>query len=313
MINSTKKILLTGASGLLGANISALLPSSWQLVGVTLNHPLVSAAPRMVFVSVDLSDPEAVATLDAYGPYDAIVHTAALTNVDLCEQDRALADRLIVRVSQTVADYAEARSLPVVAISTDHLFSGLTGNYTEQAEPAPINYYAHTKYQAENIFHKITVPVTIIRTNFFGWNAQPKIDLAGWIVQSLMRQEKINLFTDVYFSPILVTELVKNIFNIIDRRLTGLINVAGANGCSKYEFGMMLARQFGLDSGCITPISVDQSHLTVPRPKNMTLDTSYGREELQLYMPTVAESVAEYYDISLTEYPDRLKKLVALK
>ncbi len=305
------RLLITGASGLLGGNVLGRVPADWEVVAVTHRHPLTSASPRIRIVNADLTDPEAVLALDAYGPFDAIIHAAALTNVEQCEQDKPLANLLNVEMSRSIAQFAQQRGIQAILISTDHFFDGITGNYDELALPTPINYYAQTKFEAEACFQKNTAPVTIVRTNFFGWNIQPKQDLAGWIVESLRNHTPIRLFTDVFFSPLLVTILVDRLVDILNRKLTGVINVAASDGCSKYAFGVRLAELFNLNQGLITPISIKDSDLKVPRPNNMTLNTNYARNILGLSLPTVEASLLAYHALSLTDYPTRLRSLAA--
>ena len=108
-----------------------------------------------------------------------------------------------------------------------------------------------------------------------------------------------------WYSPI------DSIIEIINHEFTGVINVAAADGISKYDFGLKLAELFGLDRGLITPISVDNSNLKVPRPKNMTLNTEYAREALGLSLPTVYQSLERYYLLSQTDLPMRLKAMLA--
>lgn len=305
-----KKILVTGASGLLGGNILFNFPKNWFLTGL-VNHHSLEPKDNIEIVSADLME-DIDGFIKKQGNFDVILHTAALTSVEQCEEKKDLAYKMHVEVTGKLAEWAKNIGAHFVHISTDHIFDGKDGNYSEESPAKPVNYYAQSKLDAEKIIQEIGGQCTIVRTNFFGFNLQDKQDIAGWMIDSLKQNKKINLFNDVFFSPILVNRLVDLLAQIIEQQSFGIINVVSVDGCSKYDFGIKLADAFGLDKSLINPISIDESNLKVARPKNMTLNTTKAQELFSGKVPTVDECITEYKKLFDNQYNIKIKTLLKI-
>ncbi len=303
-----KRILITGASGLLGANLLYLFPKQWSLTGLVHNHLLRSSAPEIVFLPVDITQPDFLRWLRQQGAFDVIMHCAALTSVEACEQDQAQADRLHVEATRQLAQFSAEQNAHFIYISTDHIFGGGEGNYAEDALPEPRNYYAQSKLKGEQAVLAGGGHSTIIRTNFFGFNFQPKHDIAGWMMEALNKRQPRTLFTDVFFSPILVNFLAEAISAVIEKGIYGIINIAGSDGCSKYDFGIKLTKAFNLDNSVFAPGLVDEAEQLVARPKNMTLNTSRASQVLEYTLPTVDVSIARYKALADQGYQASLRE-----
>ncbi len=306
-----KRVLITGASGLLGGNLMYLFPDEWEIVGVVHQHHIAPPARHVHVVNTNLLDDDFDTDLRPFEPFDAIVHTAALTNVERCEYQKRLAWFLNADLVRRIAQYCERNDVHLIHISTDHVFDGKKGCYSEQDVPHPINYYAQTKLAAEKFLQGYDHRTTMIRTNFFGWNIQNKEDIAGWIHGTLQKREDISLFTDVFFSPILVNLFAPCIAEIIEKKILGTLHIAARDSCSKYEFGMKIANAFALEGNAILPIAVQDSDLRVPRPNNMTMNTEKAQATLSTNIPTVDTCIAEYKKLSDAGYPHTLRQLTS--
>lgn len=306
-----RRVLITGASGLLGSNLLLLRPDHWDCIALAHRHPIKNPPPGIITTNADLLSHAIDEVIDQYLPLDSIIHTAALTNVDQCEREPRFASAFNTDLAKRIARYAHAHDIHLTHLSTDHIFDGKKGDYKEEDAPNPINHYAATKRAAEEAVLRVHAKKSaIIRTNFFGYNMQEKQDLAGWMRTKLAAEEPIRLFRDVYFSPLLVNHLVSAIVEIVENAYAGILHVASPDHCSKYDFGMMLVHTFNFDTKLIMPISVDESGLSVPRPKNMTLNTAAARIRLSTPLPTIAQSIAEYKTLAQQGYEEKLKQMM---
>lgn len=291
-------LCFTGASGLLGRHALPVLANQWQVVGLVHEQTLQENAGTRI-VPTDLLWVDIPTLLGPVFEKESgrkvIIHAAALTNVDACEgEKRSEVERLHVDVAAALAQYAADHDIHLIYISTDHLFDGVTGNYTEQDTPRPVNWYAETKYRGEQAVQEYAKRWTVIRTNFFGPRVGGKPDLAEWIVASLQQEQSISLYTDVIFSPLYVPFLVEILSKIVADGIQGILHVAAHDACSKYEFGVRLAHAFGLSTNSITPVSIDEKPSRVQRPKNMSLNVSKTEALLGGKFPTIEESIAAY-------------------
>lgn len=303
-----RRVLVTGASGLLGSNIMLLRPPAWTLIALAHTHPITAPTPGVICASVNLLTESVDRALASFLPLDAIIHTAALTNVDRCAREPELAVALNTDLAAAVAQFAQRHGIHLVHISTDHIFDGISGSYTESSIPKPLNVYAQTKHDAEVQIRALGGPHTIVRTNFFGCAMQERQDLAGWMrAQWQSRGTSVRLFSDVRFSPLLVTLLATALFEIVERRVLGVLHVAAADGCTKEAFGRMIADAFHFDARRIESVSVDHAGLAVVRPKDMTLDTRAARALLETTLPTIAQSIEQYRQLLAMGYADAVR------
>lgn len=304
-----KRVLITGTSGLLGGNLLNLLPVEWELVGIVHTNNLKPLDKRVSFLKLDFLHSDFLNSIEKSGPYDAIIHCAAFTNVDRCEVERETAYLLNVESTARLATYAGLNNIHFIHISTDHIFDGKKGGYTETDIPNPVNYYAETKLNAEKKVESLAREYTIIRTNFFGFNIQPKHDIAGWMLDSLRAREVRNLFTDVYFSPLLVNRVVEILKEIIEQRVLGLFHITAPDSCSKYEFGLKLGQVFGLDTSVFHPCLIEDVKSLISRPKNMSLNTKKAQKILKTKLPKIDESILEYKELYMSKYPYELRRM----
>lgn len=311
MTPAKRRVLVTGASGLLGSNLVLLHPTWWDIIAVTNEHSIDRPPPGVTCARANLLVQSIDSVLTPFLPLDAVIHTAALTDVDRCEREPEYAMALNADLPAAIAAFAQRHGIHLVHISTDHIFDGRDGNYTEASLPHPINVYAHTKFAAEEHMLRTRAQSTIVRTDFFGFSLRERPDLAGWICGALARREPIRLFRDVRFSPLIVNALVSALIEIVDRRLTGVLNVAAADGCSKEVFGRMLAHAFQLSTNGITSISLDDAGLTAPRPKDITLNTGLARTYLTTPLPTVAQSIEWYRQLVQAGYDRAMREMAA--
>jgi dTDP-4-dehydrorhamnose reductase len=267
-----KKILITGGAGFLGVAWSQYAQSAYD-VHVTVNknkHVETGCTSHQINLVNTQSVNDLIQTIRP----DIIVNTAGLTNVDHCENNRELAHELNVTITKNLALAAKFINAQFVHISTDHLFDGKKKIFSETDEVRPVNVYGETKLAGERECLKINPEALVVRTNFFGKSHSSKKSFSDWLYAELSQGNKISMYTDVFYTPIYATNLIRYVHITLDKRLNGVINIAGVDRLSKFEFGYQFAKYFNLDTTLIQAISVDQIKGRVRRPKEMSLDVT---------------------------------------
>ena len=230
------------------------------------------AADGVEWHLLDLLNREAVKTWIGEVRPDAVVHCAALVNVDECEKNPELAYEVHQKSTECIAKALAHWGGKLVYISTDSVFDGLkVGSYRETDSIAPPNIYARSKFAGEEEVLKYDNGV-VLRTNIFGWSRAEKISFAEWVVKGLVTQSRLTMFKDVRYTPIHVSHLAEVVCRVLDKGLSGLWHATGSDSLSKYDFAMLVAEVFGLPAACVEPASVDDAGLGAKRPKNMSLD-----------------------------------------
>jgi len=279
-------ILITGASGLLGANLLRCAKTHFRnVVGIYGRHPCI--LPGVNTLRADLTDASAASDLVKRFRPRWIVHTAAMADVDSCEERPESARLSNEGMTRNIVRSAGAIGARVTHISTDAVFNGAKGDYSEEDPPDPINVYAATKLAAEKIVLENSGDHLIVRTAIYGWNLQDKLSLAEWILQRLETGSPMPGFKDVFFSPILVNDLSDFILQMMSREMKGLYHVSGSESLSKFDFAVKLANVFNLDANFVRSAVLEDVPLKAPRPKNLELRTDKISRALGIRMPDV--------------------------
>ena len=298
------KIFITGGSGLLGSNIAKMAISKFN-VYASYNKNKVSME-GVHFFQIDLTKKEHLTKVKRIKPH-FIIHCAALTSVDYCEEHPNEAYNQNVLASIKIAEVAKKIGAFFIYISTDGVFSGEKGNYKEDDIPNPINIYGRTKLEAEQKISSIHSHSCIVRTNIYGWNKRNKFSLAEWMLKKLINNEELPGLKDVYFSPILVNDLAKALFKLQEKNYRGIIHVTGSESCSKLDFAYMIAEVFALDKGLIKPISIHELGLKAPRGENTSLNVSKAEKILKVHLPKVKDGLKEMKKLREEGYVEELK------
>ena len=297
-------LLVTGASGFLGGTIAAeALASGRAVVGTVHQHTVEQ--PGLRAVTVDLTVPSAGRELVERLQPEWIINCAGFANVDECERDTERAELLNVEIPRNLAAVCAQTGVGLVHISTDSVFDGERGGYTEEDEPAPLNVYATSKLEGEQAVQAELPEALILRTNFIGISQSRTVGLADWIASRLESGERIQGFDDVIFAPLLANELARIVFAGIEARLKGLYHVAARNAMSKLDFAVSLAAALGFDPGLVERASLADSKLIAPRPLNTSLSSARIQTALHRTMPTVENAISGYISLHSAGYASR--------
>jgi len=299
------RILVTGASGLLGLNLALEASQQHTVFGTVNAHRLRSSA--FTVLQADLLVPgEVERVLDETQP-DWVIHCAALANVDACEADPAMAGKLNSELPEKLAKYVTRGGARLVHISTDAVFDGERGKYTEQDQPNPLSIYARTKLEGERSVWNMNPEAIVARVNLFGWSLSGRRSLAEWFFNNLRDGKQVMGFTDVSFCPLLANDLAHILLNMLAKEMTGLYHVVASECISKYDFGLALARLFGFDEHLISPVSVFDAGLKAARSPKLILKVDKLTRDLGESPPGVSEGLARFYRLYQEGYPKMLK------
>lgn len=286
----SRLVFLTGGSGLLALNWALALRGKRPVaLGI---HRRSVALPDVDSVSVSLENVEDLAaTFDRLGA-SCVVHTAALTGVDYCETHPDLAHHVNVRLAGNVARACSLTGVPLVHISTDHLFSGREAMVDEAAPAEPVNVYARSKANAEAEVLEAKQDALVLRTNFFCWGPRHRRSFSDFIIGSLREGRRITLYRDVFYTPILAQSLVEATHELVDAEVSGVLHATGDERVSKYDFGIELCAQFDLDPRLIASGSIADVASVAPRPRDMSLSNARARRLLGRNLGGVKEHIA---------------------
>jgi dTDP-4-dehydrorhamnose reductase len=302
-------ILVTGASGLLGASVVLQAKTSGrEVVGLYHEHPI--HVPGVQTQRVELTSASDTRSVIRHFRPQAIIHCAAAANVDWCEDHPHEAEQVNVGASRLLAELAAELNCQLIYVSTDSVFDGIRENYSEVDEAHPINIYAHSKLRGEGESQRHRPGAIIARVNIFGWNAQPKQSLAEWVLGRLQAGQRVPGFTDVIFCPMLVNDLAEVLFSMLDARLGGIYHVVASERISKYEFARRIAVHFGFDPEMVYATSVGDARLRAPRPRNLSLTTTKIQSALGTPMPDVVSGLRRFKALSDRGYAEHMKSLM---
>ncbi len=301
------RILITGASGLLGLNL-ALETTRRHTVFGTVNHHALSTDAFKV-IQTDLLAPGAAERLLESTHPEWVIHCAALANLDACEADPLLAQQLNTDLPRTLASHVARSGARLIHVSTDSVFDGLRGDYSEQDPPNPVGVYSRTKLNGELAVLEADPTAIIARVNLFGWSLTGKRSLAEFFFNNLSLGKQVMGFTDVFFCPLLANHLAGIFVNMLEQNLSGLYHVVSSESLSKYDFGMRLAEQFGLDGNLINPTSVKQSGLKAVRSPNLKLRSDKLAQTLGKSLPNLSTGLEQLYTLYQQGYPQMLRNM----
>ena len=264
-----QKLLITGGSGLLAINWACLARKDFIVVLGLHNRIISIDGVETVKISIE-STKHLYSDLIRINP-DIVINTAAFTSVEGCEKNFNKAKEVNTNAASNIAIVCENLNIKLVHISSDHIFSGENQFSNECSITEPLNNYALTKYQAEVEVKNNNPTSLIIRTNFFGWGTNYRYSFSDFIINNLKNNLKINLFSDIFYTPIIIDELVLCINELLEKNSVGIFNIVGNERLSKYDFGLKVADHFGLNPSLINLTTYNEDINQVLRPRDMIL------------------------------------------
>lgn len=263
-----QRLLITGASGFLGWHLCRAAHGRWQVEGIYHRHrpPLLGVGLH----SIDLTDLDTLKTrLDTLNP-EAIIHTAALSQPNRCEQLPDLSYRLNVEATGVLAQFCSDRQIPFAFTSTDQVFDGQAAPYSEASTPSPISVYGRHKVEAEALIQAMYPAAAICRLPLLYGPPSPTAEcfLQGF-VRTLKAGQPLHLFTDEFRTPAYVEDAADGLLLALESA-TSLLHLGGPERLSRYDFGLQMAEAFGLDKSLILPSKQADVAMPAPRPPDVS-------------------------------------------
>ena len=287
------KLLVLGGSGLIG---NALLKNSKNefdiLTTFYKNHISIKNVRSFQYsFPNDLNNLREL--LEKEKP-DVLVNTMGYSNIDFCELNKSDTEMLHVEVTEKICKICENIGTKQIFLSSDYVFDGEKGNYSEDDVPNPVNYYGLSKLKAEQLILKNSIN-TVIRTSvIYDWDYRARF--FNSVIKNLQNNQEINATTDVYNSVTFLDNLVESIFKVITLNQNGIFHVVDSACVNRFEFAEMIAKIFRLDKNLIKIASVqDEPKNIAKRPKNACLNNSKAKKELGLNFNTIEEGVSRVF------------------
>jgi dTDP-4-dehydrorhamnose reductase len=291
------KILVTGANGLLGQHLLQLLlaETDWQVIGTgkgPCRLPIVQGS-RFVYQQLDITDGPAAFNFYLQVKPDLVIHAAALTQVDNCEQKPVACWNTNVTATRFLVEAAKKFRPFFIFVSTDFVFDGAAGPYSETDEPNPVNYYGSSKVAGEKEVLQSGLDAAVVRTCLVYGHTHDgsRSNIISWVKSNLEQGKHIKVVTDQWRTPTLVQDLAKGILLIAQKRATGIFHISGKEMLTPYDMAMATATYYGLDAALIEKVTADTFTQPAMRPPKTGFDIAKAQAQLGYQPHSFAEGL----------------------
>ena len=284
-----KNTLIFGASGLLGSNYINFSKFKKFIVHKNKNKIKKNLDKKIEVLKFKISKKN-VSKILSQKKIDIIINCSGLTNVEKCEKFVDKSFYLNVEIPNLLANLAFKKGIKFVHISTDHFVSRRYPIKETDKKLKCLNIYSKHKLLSEKKILKTNCNALIIRTNFFGKGTYKK-SFSETILNNLKKKTKIQLFKNVFFTPIYLPLLIKYIDLLIRNKKKGIFNVCSNESVSKFQFGDIICKVFNYNENFIKPISIENKKNLVKRPHNMSLDNTKLKKYIKMAIPSLKKQI----------------------
>ncbi len=279
------KILLTGVNGLLGSQLAQiLLEQGYKVIGIGRGPASCkfTATEEFCYYEADISNDFSMQQIFEKETPDIVVHAAAMTQADECELYPEKCELINVQATTQLLVSAEACSKHFIYLSTDFIFDGEKGDYSEADEPGPLSTYGFSKLKSEAIVETSTITWTIVRTCLvYGKVTEGgRGNIISWVKQNLENHQSIKVVDDQWRTPTYVIDLAMGILLIIQQKASGIFHIAGPDKLSPLQMAYKTADNFGLNKDLIVPVNASNFSQPARRPLKTGFNISKAKKEL---------------------------------
>ncbi|CAL2101332.1 dTDP-4-dehydrorhamnose reductase [Tenacibaculum sp. 190130A14a] len=293
-----RKVVITGSNGLLGQTLVNLLlqeKDRYRVMGISRGENR-SGRDDFEYVSMDITHKEKLLSeLNKVNP-DVIVNTAAMTNVDACEDNKEACDKLNIEVVEYLKEYSQKNNTHLIHLSTDFIFDGENGPYKETDKTNPLSYYGMSKLKSEEILVQTQIDYTILRTILVYGQVfdMSRNNIVLWVKKSLEEGKELTIVDDQFRMPTYVEDLALACKLAMDKKTIGVFNVSSSQLLSVFEIAEQIAVTFSLDKNLLKPISSKVLSQRAKRPAKTGFDLTKTNKVLGLYPKTFKQDLQRF-------------------
>lgn len=278
------KILITGSNGLLGQKLVSLcIQNGIGFLATANSNNRFPLCPEKDFKLLDITNPAQVKKVIDYYQPTHIINTAAMTNVDACEEDKENCYDINFNGVNNILQTIKGSTIHLIQISTDFIFDGKKEIYDETDLPNPLGTYGKSKWEAEELLMNSDYsPITILRTSLlYGvGESLKKSNIFVWAMDQLRQGKELNIVNDQLRTPTFVDDLARACLKVVQLNLVGTYNIGGGNVHSMYQFILIVAEYLKVEKSKIHPISTNKLNQRAPRPKFSGLSITKAQREM---------------------------------
>ena len=267
-----KRLLITGASGFLGWNLCQTAKSDWEVLGTFLSHPL--DIPETTLFQVDLTRYNKIKELFGLIKPDAVIHTAAITDPNICHKNRSMSRKINTEASINMAGLCSDTGIPFLFTSSDLVFDGLNPPYNEEDEPSPVSYYGEHKALAEaGIKDRYPGAVICRMPLMFGYPGPVAQSFLQPLIKAMIEGDEVHLFVDEFRTPVSGKDAAQGLMIALDK-MPDILHLGGPERISRYDFGKLVADIFKIGSAKLNACKQEDIKMAADRPPDVSFDSS---------------------------------------
>jgi len=291
-----KKILITGSNGLLGQSLLDLFlgDKEYQLIALSRGENRYPIKKGYAYYAIDLTNKNQLEEIIVKESPDYIINTAAMTNVDACEDNTEECDAINVTLVENLVELCKQTQAKLIHISTDFIFDGEQGYYKETDTPNPLSYYGNSKLRSEKVIENIDYVILRTILVFGKVHDMSRSNIVLWVRQMLQDKKELTIVNDQFRMPTYVKDLALACKLSVDKGVKGVFNVSSSELLSVYEIAKQIAEVFNLDGSLISPISTATLNQKAARPSKTGFNLDKTKKQLGLPIKTFIENLKEF-------------------
>jgi dTDP-4-dehydrorhamnose reductase len=287
-----KKLLITGSGGFVAGSAIFQAIDNWHVYRID-RQDTPGGQKNINFYSMDLNDRQSLEDLFNQIQPDAVIHTAALADIDFCQSHHEEAEKINIKVTQNLANLCIKIKARLIFCSTDTVFDGLKGFYDEEDEPGPVNFYAETKIRAEKIIKEKISNAVIARLSLvMGLPIMGRGNsFLARTIEKLTNGEKVKFPENEIRTPIDVITTGRALVELAGNDYCGILHLSGNDRITRYEMAQRIVQRLGYSPDMITPTNSNAMPGRAPRPDDVSLNNAKARETINTPMQSLSDGL----------------------